>query len=106
MTFFNWYELLALVFLFAISDYNAADNHILWTTAFNYHYRNFDVFQNFSPTFYFTLHGKYQPAYSDYDVTYNLSLWTCSFIEWSTGEQFFHEFFYYAMFGIGFSVQQ
>ena len=95
----TWYELLVLVFLFAISDYNVADNHILWTVPYNFKHYNSNLFQAFSPSYYYALHGKYRPPYSDYDVADNLSLWTCSFIEWLSDEQFFHEFFYYALFG-------
>ena len=83
----TWYELLVLVFLFAISDYNVT---------YNFKHYNSEAF---SPAYYYALHGKYRSAYSDYDVADNLSLWTCNFIEWLSDEQFFHEFFYYAMFG-------
>src|SRR5277367_2580070 len=95
----NRYEFLVIVFLFAYSDYNVADNHILWTPAYSFDYRYFNVFKDFTAFYYYALYGKYRPAYSDYDVTDNLSLWTCSFIDWSGGEQFFHEFFYYALYG-------
>src|SRR5277367_2036788 len=93
------YELFVLGFLFVYSDYYVADNHILWTAPHNFMYGNSNVFQDFSPTYYYAIHGKYRPTYSDYDVTNNLSPWTCNFIEWMSDEQFFHEFFYYAMFG-------
>src|SRR5277367_733499 len=86
----NRYEFMVLLFLFALSDYYVINNHILWTLPYNFKHYNSDVFQDFSIFYYYALHGKYSPKYSDYDVT---TLWTYS------GEQYFHEFFYYAMFG-------
>ena len=93
------YEFLVLVLLFAFSDYFVADNHLLWTTPHHFMYYNFNVFQDYSPSYYYSIYGNYRPIYSRYSATDNLSLWISTFIVWINNEQYSHEFFYYAMFG-------